>query len=559
MLSLRIYALAFCLCSVGIAGESASSLYKKARKAESKRDYAAAYLLASQAVAADPQKPEYWNFAQAVRSRALPNLKVGLDPLPVAAAPGVASAAVQEAEGQPSGGAAKDAGASGAPEGITFPEITESEIREARQIRPLPTLAGSSALKSFNLRGDAKRLFEQVFSAYGLNVVFDSDYQAGPPVLFRVENIGWQEAIHDLENVTSSFVVPISPKVALVAKDTTQKRTEIEPVISVIIPFPEPLSPQEVQEAARAVQSTFDMTKMGIDNGRRLVLFRDRVSRLQPAIQVFQELMLHRGQIVTEIELISVNQDSSLNYGMTLPSSFPFTFVGDLSPIGYTPAYSSTSSPYATFGGGRSRVAMGLVGASLFASMSRGQTNSLMKAELLGLDGQAAQLHVGDRYPIITSMYSGAATGSTTGGYGTAPSINFEDLGIVLKVTPHLHGTESVTLEIEAEFKSLAGSAVNDIPVISERKFSTKTRLKYSETAVIAGLVRETLTQSWSGIPVISVLPPFRSNDKSMERTQLLLTVHPRLVNLPPSEFPAPQVWVGSETRPRTVLEPTAN
>ncbi|MBN9660729.1 MAG: hypothetical protein J0H49_21235 [Acidobacteria bacterium] len=555
-MSLRIYTLAVCLCSLGIAGESGPSLFKKARKAEARRDYATAYLLASQAVAADPQRPEYWNFAQAVRSKALPNLKVGLSPVPVAA---VSGSGASPEQGEIPAKTATGAGDTGTPGGVTFSGITDSELKEARQIRPLPALAGSPGLRSFNLRGDAKRLFEQVFQAYGLSVVFDSDYQAGSPVLFRVENIGWQEAIRDLESVTSSFVVPISPKVALVAKDTTQKRTEIEPVISVVIPFPEPLSPQEVQEAARAVQSTFDMTKMGIDNGRRLVLFRDRVSRLRPAMQLFQELMVHRGQIMTEVELISVNQDSSLSLGMTLPGSFPFSYVGDLSPINYTPVFAADKNTYATFGGGRSRFAMGLVGASLFASMSRGQTNSLMKAELLGLDGQAAQLHVGDRYPIITSIYSGAATGSTTGGYGTAPSINFEDLGIVLKITPHLHGTDSVTLEVEAEFKALAGSAVNDIPVISERKFAMKTRLKYSETAVIGGLVRETLTQSWSGIPVLSLASPLRDNDKSMERTQLLLTLHPRLVNLPPSEFPSPQVWVGSETRPRTVLEPMAN
>ncbi len=536
-----------------MAGESAPALFKKARKAESRRDYAAAYLLASQAVAIDPNKPEYWNFAQAVRSKAIPNLKIDLPVSPVAAAsdggPGPARADTDAAPG---------AGDTAAPDVQSFAGISDQEIKEARQVRPPPTLLGAPQLKSFNLRGDAKRLFEEVFAAYGLSVVFDADYQPGSPVLFRTENVDWKEAIRSLENVTSSFVVPVSSKVALVAKDTTQKRTEIEPVISVIIPFPEPLSPQEVQEAARAVQSTFDMTKMGIDNGRRLVLFRDRVSRLRPAMQLFQELMVHRGQIVSEVELLSVNKDSSLNYGMTLPSSFPFTYLGDISPFLYTPTYTAASSTYATIGGGQTKFAMGLVGAGLFASMSRGQTTSLMKMELMGVDGQAAQLHVGDRYPIITSVVSGTGT-NTTGSYGTAPSITFEDLGIVLKVTPHIHGTESVTLEIEAEFKALAGSSLNDIPVISERKFAMKTRVKFSETAVIAGLARETLTQSWSGIPVVAKIPAFRSNDKSMEQTQILLTVRPRIVNLPPSEYPAPAVWVGSETRPRTDLDPPAN
>lgn len=517
-----------CACLCLTAGENASALFRKARKAEGRGDFATAYLLANQAVAEDPNRPEYWNFAQAMRSKAIPALKV--------ATPSSDASAL-----------ADDAG---------LPGISDAELKEARKVLPPPALEGSSALKSFNLRGDAKRLFEEVFKAYGLEAVFDTDYQAGAPVLFRIENIGWQDALRDLENVTGSFIVPVSRKVALVAKDTTQKRTELEPVISVVIPFPEPLSPQEVQEAARAVQSTFDMTKMGIDNGRRLVLFRDRVSRLRPAIELFKELMVHRGQIMSQVELLSVNEDSSLSLGMTLQGSFPFTYVGDLSPFQYTPVYAN-SGGYGTFGGGRTRFAMGITGADLFASMSRGQTKSLMKIDLLGVDGQAGQLHVGDRYPIITSRYSDSS--GSTSGYGTAPNITFEDLGIVLKITPHMHGTESVTLEVEAEFKALAGSSLNDIPVISERKFAMKTRVKYSETAVIAGLSRETLTQSWSGLPLLALIPAFRDNEKSMERTQILLTIHPRLVNLPPSEYPAPPVWIGSESRPRTDFDPLPN
>jgi type II secretory pathway component GspD/PulD (secretin) len=139
--------------------------------------------------------------------------------------------------------------------------------------------------------------------------------------------------------------------------------------------------------------------------------------------------------------------------------------------------------------------------------------------------------------------------------YTPPPTVNFEDLGIVLKVTPRVHGLDSVSLEIEAEFKTLTGEALNGIPVIANRKFTTRVRTTFEETAVIAGLVRETLSQSWSGIPLLVKVPALRNNDKSSDLTQILLTLRPRLVNLPPSEIPTVPVRAGSETRPLTPLD----
>ncbi|MBL0157551.1 MAG: type II and III secretion system protein [Bryobacterales bacterium] len=519
---LRFLCLLIVCTALGGAEERAATLYKRARQAQEKGDYTNAYIHANQAVALEPGNDTYWAYSQAVRTRGLTGMKIV----------GKAEPAEETAD--------------------LLDDITAADEREVREALPPPILLGAPGIKSFNLRGESKQLFEKVCGEYGLKVIFDADYQAGSPQLFRIDNVPYQVALRALESMTGSFLVAVNEKVALVAKDTTQKRAELEPVMSVIIPFPEPLTPQEVQESARAVQSTFDMTKMAIDNGRRQVLFRDRVSRLRPAIDLFRQLMVHRAQVVTEVELVGVNHTSSSKYGVQFQSSFPFTWLGNPTPF-TVPAITGTGS-MATFGGGSTLFGLALTSTGLFASASRGHTTSLIHAEVRGLDGQPSQMHIGDRYPVITSGFYGNTSGDATA-YRPPPTVNFEELGIVMKITPHVHGTDSVTLEIEAEFKTLTGEAENDIPVISNRKFSSKVRMNFEETAVMAGLVQDTITQSWSGIPLLAAIPALRVNDKAKDSNQLLLLIKPRLVNLPPSESLTWAVRSGSETRPLTPLD----
>jgi general secretion pathway protein D len=413
-------------------------------------------------------------------------------------------------------------------EASDIPGITDDDLRQARTLLPPPILKGKAGKKSFDVQGNYKQLFEKVLPAYGVEVVFDSEYAEGRSTRFQVEDLAFGEALRALEGVTGSFAVAVNERVALVGKDTDPKRREIEPAMTVIIPFPEPLSPQDVQEAARAIQSTFDITKMGIDNGRRLVM------------ALFQQLMVHRGQVAFDVDLLSVNRDSTLDYGLRLQSAF------NIVPI--VPTVALNMLP------GLGGFALQLGDSMLVAGMTRNQTTVLISSQLLSLDGQAATLHVGDRYPVITSGFYGEGADNPLT-HRPPPTVNFEDLGVVLKVTPRVHNAAEVSFQLEAEFKNLTGEAQNGIPVIATRKFASTSRMKFGETAILAGLVRETISQSWSGLPILSLVPALRINSKANERTQLLLTIRPRLVSLPPTESPAASIWPGTETRPVTPVE----
>jgi general secretion pathway protein D len=508
--SLRVAILILAAAGLAAGGESAASMFKKARKAEKTGNFTDAYIYASQAYARAPDNDEYWAYSQALRRQGMAGMKLNLPPL----AP--------------------------AEEAPSFPGITEDDLREARTLLPPPILRGSMGKRSFDVEGNYKELFEKVLPAFGVQVVFDSDYQEGRKTRFRVDDLTFFEALRSLESVTSSFAVAVSERVALIGKDTDPKRREIEPTMTVVIPFQEPLSPQDVQEAARAVQSTFDITKMGIDNARRLVMFRDRVSRLRPALALFRQLMVHRGQVAFEVELLSVNKDSSLDYGLQLQSLYQIVPLVANAALNALP--------------GLGGFALQFTDSLVVAGMTRNQAVLLSKSELLSLDGQAASFHLGDRYPVLTSGFYGEGAESP-GTYRPPPSVNFEDLGIVIKLTPRIHNAADVSFQLEAEFKTLTGETTNGIPVIANRKFSSTARMKFGETAVLAGLVRDTISQSWSGLPILSLVPALRLNSRTRETTQLLLTIRPRLVSLPPTETPSTPVWPGTETRPVTPVD----
>lgn len=441
------------------------------------------------------------------------------------------------------------------PDDTTLGVITAKELFDARHPQPPPRLTPSAVTTDFDIRGDVKTIYEQVAKAYGYLVVFDRDFQAAPQLRFKISGVGYREALHALEAVTSTFIVPAADRLFLVAKDTAQKRTELESTVAIMIPLPETVQVQEAQEIAQAVRSIMEIQRLIVDSAQHAVLIRDRVSKVRPAQMIFDDLLQHRAEVMIELEFLSANRTSALKYGLQLPTSFPLVDFGRIGAGNILPSLPSVVTKFLVFGGGRTFFGVGITDAQLFASISRSQASSVLKSQMLSLDGQPATLHLGDKYPIVSSIYS--STGNL-GGSGFPPSVTFEDLGVVLKITPHAHGLEAVSLDVEAEFKTLSGSTYNDIPVIVTRKFSTKVRLETGQWAVMAGLMTHTKSKSQSGLAGLSSIPLlgalFRQNSVDSENTDMLLVIKPRLVNLPPTEMLTHPLWVGSETRPMTPL-----
>lgn len=510
------------LAAASLTPQSPQKLYRQGRKSEKKAQYAQAYLYYAQAAAADPGQAAYWARAQSVQTKALIESPV---------APGSASEPV--AEDGPS----------------LLGVITESEAREARRPLPPAELQARPGRQSFDLRGDARTLYEKIAKAFGLDVVFDGEYLAAPDVRFRVDEVDYRAALRIMEAASGTFVVPLGPKLFFVAKDTQGKRAEADSTAAVVVPIPEPVSLQDAQEMARTVQQAFEMQKFVIDSARRQVLMKDRLSKVRPAQLMLTQLLRHYPQVVIELELLDMNSRSSSSFGLQLPTQSVLLDFGKFSNA--TISVPSTFLKFLTFGAGKTFLGLGITDARLFATTARSITDSVLRATLRSVNGQPASLHIGDKYPVILQKYSGMEAAALS--YTATPSFSFEDLGLTLKITPRVHGGGEVSMEVESEFKVLTGKALNDIPIISNRRFNSKVRLKEGEWAVVAGLLSSTEARTLGGIAGLSGVPllgPLVSqHGKDTNRSTTLLVIKPRIIDPPPFDDTDRALWVGSESK----------
>jgi Flp pilus assembly secretin CpaC len=129
------------------------------------------------------------------------------------------------------------------------------------------------------------------------------------------------------------------------------------------------------------------------------------------------------------------------------------------------------------------------------------------------------------------------ANSSTVGVAQTPyPASEYVDLGVKIKATPTLHPNNEVTLLLEFEIRSLSGSSVNGIPIISNRTLTQTVRVKQDEPTLIGGLTDTEETRSITGLPGFAELPivgyAFGGRKNSLQNTELLILVTPRKLRL---------------------------
>ena len=140
------------------------------------------------------------------------------------------------------------------------------------------------------------------------------------------------------------------------------------------------------------------------------------------------------------------------------------------------------------------------------------------------------------------------------------PSAEYEDLGLKIKATPRLHANNEVTLQLQFDIKSLTGTNINGIPVLSNRNIEQTIRLRENETSIISGILQSNGQGSTSGLPWTSTAPGvgLLTGEETInnQKKELLILVTPRALRLPPHDVPAVYAGRGEPSTPPSAPEP---
>jgi general secretion pathway protein D len=177
------------------------------------------------------------------------------------------------------------------------------------------------------------------------------------------------------------------------------------------------------------------------------------------------------------------------------------------------------------------------VSAMLRALKDNRRLEVLSRPQVMTLDNQPAFIQVGQRVPRIT--------GSTAQTRGLVNTIELENVGLILAVTPRISPDGMVVMEIDAE-KSDIDKVSNGIPVavsdgkeilspsINVTQAQTTVSAASGQTIVLGGLITQSESEVHRRVPWLSDIPVigrlFRFDSATCKRAELLIILTPHVV-----------------------------
>ena len=515
----------------------AARLAKLAKKAEDSGQTVRAYMLFAEAAARDPESLTW----RANRDALEPAVKL------------LTKAQVETADIAPDIAAAEKEAAQGPP---PLERISPAEWQHP-DLAPIPHLRYDPALHDFDLRTDAKALVEQICAAYGVRALADPGVDHQKQIHFELSGADFRSALEAVTAATGTFQYPITSTVAYFAPDTEMKRNELEPVVVLTFPLPEALSEKDLIEAANSVRSLLNIRSVGWDSQNRMVMIRDRAGRAEIARSLLESLLLPRAQVSIDVQFLTVDTERSYHWGASLQTLYQFIDFGKIGGIKSVLPVIVGSSKFLTFGGGATLFGVGVADAQAFATYSKSVTQALFDATVVVADRSTANFHIGDKYPIPTSLYTGYSQGLASI-YNPAPQITMEDLGLVLKLTPHISGDGDIGIDLEAEYRTLGSVTIDSVPSVAERSFKGTVNLREGEWAILAGIDAFSDSSTRNGIAGIADLPGLNQllaeHTRDTQKSNTLLVIKPTITRLPMSEAFSPQFLLGTHRGQRILL-----
>ena len=302
-----------------------------------------------------------------------------------------------------------------------------------------------------------------------------------------------------------------------------------------------------------AAGGSYDNVSVWADTQTNAIVINAPPKMMRSLMQIVDKLDIRRAQVLVEAIIVEVIVDKTSELGATWAiagygSDTPIAITNfpDLGPgvvqLGSLAGDTGIVDPSSLIGEG---ITLGIgrvsdTGVS-FAAILRAlhgdaNTNIISTPSIVTTDNEEATLTVGQEVPFVTGSFTN--TGSTAGSVNPFQTINRQQIGVKLSITPQINETNSLVLDISQEISSIAQSAAGAVDLITnQRTVETTVIVDDGEILVIGGLLEDALRESDQRVPFLGRIPLlgnlFRSRKTDMIKTNLMIFIRATILRDP--------------------------
>jgi type II secretion system protein D len=284
-------------------------------------------------------------------------------------------------------------------------------------------------------------------------------------------------------------------------------------------PAPAPTEESQDDEAnRRAIEGQADVQA---DSSTNSLVIRTSPRNLEAIRNIIGNLDRPRPQVLIKVLIAEVTLDKETAYGVEGFWENKFHVNGDAITQRYGTDFNLPTQGLAALVTGDE------MRAALNAFAEDGKLKVLATPRVLVLDNQTANVNVGKEVPRITN--------STINEFGNVVNaVQYESIGIMLEVTPHINFDGLVTMDVRPEISDIAPLSESVVitpgvlsPTFNVNSAETTVAVRTGQTVVIGGLIREGETDTFSRIPILGDIPliGFLFSNTVKERVQRELMI----------------------------------
>ena len=266
---------------------------------------------------------------------------------------------------------------------------------------------------------------------------------------------------------------------------------------------------------------------------------------MRALMAVVDKLDIRRAQVHVEAILVEVSGDKTADLGVNWlvdGSDDNFAVGGFIQPIagasivdiirGIDDPSTLTGVPSGfTAGGGRISDSGTDFAVLLRALRADTNTNIIATPSVVTMDNQEAEIKIAQEVPFITGSFTQTGTDATN----PFQTIQREEVGNILKITPQISEGETVILKIEQEASSLAPTPEGSVDLVTnKRTITTNVLVDDGGIIVLGGLIRDELLDSEQRVPFLGAIPIigelFKVRNTQKRKTNFMVFIRPKIL-----------------------------